>query len=729
MVSRIRSYIVAAVLLPAVPAAHVAAQSPSSWATVVRTAHGDAGPAADDTVAVPCLSADSARGAVRYTIVTAATRPSGCLLVWHGARDTVRAFFAYNDRGRGPRVDARYTLGTSGAPTALAIAGVNYYKAPVDEVFSLAERPIGRWARWRTGTQRDSAAVRAGASPYYVTTNGPTLEDALLAGAALHAGAAGVALLPSGRAFAERVRDTVVTDSAGQRARVTLVAVRGVAFTPNPVWLDSSGALFATGSTWQMTVRAGYEGAVVALDGAQRAWSAARERAIASRLAHRPVGGGALVVHHARLFDPTTLASRDGMTVVVRGERIVRVAPDGSAPVPNGATVVDAGGRTLLPGLWDMHVHTDGDNGIFHLAAGVTTVRDMGSGWTLPETGRRWARGEALGPRLLMSGFIDGPGPFTGPTGVVAGTLPEALAAVDRYADSGYVQIKLYSSFDTALVAPVVARAHARGLRVSGHVPNGMTAERFVRAGVDEVQHANFLLINFFSDSVGDSRTPARFTVPARLGALVDVHADSVRRFIDFLRQRGTVSDPTLNAFEEMLVDRPGVLPEAWAPVIDRLPPQMQRYLRSGDGGLPVPESPAGMDARYRASFANMQAFVRAMFEAGVPIVAGTDAIPGWSLHRELELYVQAGIPAPAVLRIATLGAAQVMHQDADLGTVAEGKLADFVLVDGDPAARISDIRRTWLVVKGGIVYRPDELYAELGVQPARAPRLAAHTR
>jgi imidazolonepropionase-like amidohydrolase len=412
------------------------------------------------------------------------------------------------------------------------------------------------------------------------------------------------------------------------------------------------------------------------------------------------------------------------MTIVVRGERIERVVPDASLPasaLPAGATVVDARGRTLLPGLWDMHVHTDAGSGIFYLAAGITSVRDMGNDWTLPETARRWARGDALGPRLLMSGFMDGPGPFTGPTGTVVGNLAEGLAAIDRYADSGYVQIKLYSSIDTALVAPFVARAHARGLRVSGHVPNGMTAERFVRAGADEVQHANFLMLNFLADSAGDTRTPARFTVPARLAALVDLRADSVRRFVELLRSRGTTIDPTLNVWEEMFTARPGVLAPAWAPVVDRMPPQVQRSLRAGGGGLPVPESASGMDARFRASYDSMAALVRMMHDAGVPVVAGTDAAPGWSLHRELELDVRAGIPAPEVLRIATLGAARVMRRDAELGSVEAGKLADFVLVDGDPVARISDVRRTWMVVKGGVVYRPDELYAELGVRPARA--------
>jgi imidazolonepropionase-like amidohydrolase len=685
---------------------------------------------APDSAAAPCLPPDSARGAVRYTVVTAAARPSGCLLVWRESPNAARAFFTFNDRGRGPRTTARWALDADGRPRSLDVAGADYLRAPVDEHFALGAAPPGRRARWRSTTERDSAAVpAAGAAPFYLSMGAPPLEDGLLAAAALRAGTAGVALLPTGRAYAERVRDTVLTDSAGRAARATLVAVRGVAFAPSPVWLDSAGALFASGSAWSMTVRAGYEGAVGALDRAQRAWSAARDGALARRLARRPAGG-VLVVRGARLFDAEAMAMRERVTVVVRGDRVARVAPDsavGPGDVPAGATVVDAGGRALLPGLWDMHVHADAGSGIFFLAAGVTTVRDLGNDWTLPETGRRWARGDALGPRLLMSGFLDGPGPYTGPTGAVAATLPEALAAVDRYADSGYVQVKLYSSLDTAFVRPVAERAHARGLRVSGHVPQGMTAERFVRAGADEVQHANFLLLNFLGDSAGDTRTPARFTAPARLGALVDVRADSVRRFVALLRERGAVSDPTLNVFEEMFTGRPGVLAPAWAPVLDRMPPQVQRGLRAGGGGLPVPASPAGMDARYRASFATMQALVKALYDAGVRVVAGTDAAPGWSLHRELELYAEAGIPAPAVLRLATLGAAEVMRRERDLGSVAEGKLADFVLVDGDPATRVSDLRRTWLVVKGGVAYRPDELYAELGVAPRAAG--AAATR
>jgi imidazolonepropionase-like amidohydrolase len=125
------------------------------------------------------------------------------------------------------------------------------------------------------------------------------------------------------------------------------------------------------------------------------------------------------------------------------------------------------------------------------------------------------------------------------------------------------------------------------------------------------------------------------------------------------------------------------------------------------------------MDQRFRDSYRACLALVRRLYQEGIPIVAGTDSHPGFNLHRELELYVEAGIPAPEVLRIATLGAARVMKRDGDLGAVAPGKLADLLLVKGDPTKNIRDIRRATVVVKDGVIFKPAELYREIGVKPA----------
>jgi hypothetical protein len=239
-----------------------------------------------------------------------------------------------------------------------------------------------------------------------------------------------------------------------------------------------------------------------------------------------------------------------------------------------------------------------------------------------------------------------------------------------------------------------------------------MSAEQAVREGFDEIQHVNFLMLNFLDPKI-DTRTPARFVEVAKHGTEIDLQSDRVKRFIALLKERGTVSDPTLATFEGMFKTEAGEIDPSLAAVADRLPPQVQRGLYGG--GL---NPPAGEIQRYRDSYRAMQNMVKALYDAGITIVAGTDAQAGFTLHRELELYVDTGIPAPEALRIATLGAAKVMKRDQELGSVAPGKLADMILVDGDPATRIADIRRVVLTVKDGVTYDTAALWREVGVRP-----------
>ena len=213
-----------------------------------------------------------------------------------------------------------------------------------------------------------------------------------------------------------------------------------------------------------------------------------------------------------------------------------------------------------------------------------------------------------------------------------------------------------------------------------------------------------------------------RFPIPAlRLvlprwlngGAALDLDSEAVQSFFRLLVEKGVVVDPTVAIFEGMFTGRPGELDPGAKKIADRLPPQVRRSFLTG--GLPVPE---GMDQLYRNSYRAMLEMVRRVYEAGIPIVAGTDALAGFSLHRELELYVEAGIPAAEVLRITTLQAAIIANRADQLGSIEPGKLADLILVDGDPTTEISDIRNVVLTVKDGVLYRPEELYPLIGVKP-----------
>jgi len=480
------------------------------------------------------------------------------------------------------------------------------------------------------------------------------------------------------------------------------------------VWLDEERRFFASVSSWLSVIEAGFEPAVGELLAAQDRATAARQRRWAETLTQRPQGP--LVFRNVRVFDSVSMVTRPDMTVIVEGERITAVGPAGEIAIPGAATatVIDGAGKTLLPGLWDMHVHLGDDDGMLNIAAGVTSVRDLANDTdTVLAYQRNQKAGHIIFPRIVLAGFMDGPGPYAGPTRVLVDSEAEARAAIDRYAELGFEQIKVYSSIRPELVPAIAAHAHARGLRVSGHVPAFMRASQAVAAGFDELQHINFLVLEFMFDQVQDTRTPVRFTAVAEHAADLDLDGPEVQAFIALLAERDVVVDPTISIFEGMFLGRPGQMSPGYEAVGPRLPLQVQRvFLR---GGLPVTAETA---PRYQASFDVLLRYIGMLHRAGVRLVAGTDSLAGFTLHRELENYVRAGIPAPEVLRIATLGSAQVMRRDGELGVIAPGKLADLVLVEGDPAARISDIRNVELTVQGGRVYHADALHRALGIAP-----------
>jgi imidazolonepropionase-like amidohydrolase len=409
---------------------------------------------------------------------------------------------------------------------------------------------------------------------------------------------------------------------------------------------------------------------------------------------------------------------RAGTTVVVDGDRITAVGGDQAVKVPGGADVIDASGQTLIPGLWDMHQHLSDVDGVLDIAAGVTAVRDLGNErGALRRLVDGYATGTLVGPRVVRAGLVDGPGPYAIPGAVIVATPEEARRAVDDYAADGYEAIKIYGSMSPALVPVIAERAHAKGLRVGGHVPAHMIAADAVRDGYDEINHVPFLIMNFFGP-MESANIPASTTAFAQHAALVDPRSDGVKQFIALLKAHRTVLDPTLYVFERSLLWRAGVFGPGYETVGERLPLQARRGLLKG--GVPIPP---GMAAQYQSAVPASARLIKAMHDAGVPVVAGSDfGIYGFALHRELELHVAAGISAPEVLQLATLGAARVVGQERELGSIAPGKLADLVLIDGDPTTRIADVRHPRLVVTRGRFYEPSKLTAALGILP-QSPR------
>jgi hypothetical protein len=632
----------------------------------------------------------------RYTMMLGANRAGTQITRVDGQRLTVE--FEFNDRGRGPKTTSEIHINDRFIPTFEKTTGVDYFKGPVDEAFT-ADATTARWHNKAEDGQ--SAATTA----FYLSMYGPPEETGLLAKALLASPNHRLPLLPAGEASIDKATELTVNGK-----RIIDYAISGLGFTPFDVWLDADGTFVGYVSSWSTLVRDGYESGTQSMLDAQKAAADRRAAEITKRLTHKPAAGS-IVIRNANLFDSVNGVIVPSTTVVIQGDRITAVGP--SAAAPEGATVIDAAGKTLMPGLWDMHVHLSPDDGLLDIAAGVTTVRDMANDIDfLMEEKKRFNDGTKIGPRIIASGFMDGPGPYAGPTKILVSTEGEVRTAIDRYKKLGYEQIKVYSSIRPELVPFITRYAHENGLRVSGHIPALMFADQAVRQGYNEIQHMNFLFLNFMRD-VTETRTPARFTSVAERGADLDLQSADVRSFIELLKSKSIVSDPTLSVFEAMFTDRPGTMSSVFAEVGDRFPPQVRRGFLTG--GLPVPE---GKDARYRAAFQRMLQFTKLLYDSGVQIVAGTDGMAGYQLPRELELYVEAGIPAPKVLQIATIGAARVMKHDSEIGSIEPGKLADVILIDGNPAANIHDLRKVTMVIRGGVMFDPKEIERVIGVTP-----------
>ena len=607
---------------------------------------------------------------------------------------------AFNDRGRGPDTTAVYRLDEAGLPINLLVEGVDYMKAPVNERF---ERVDGV-ASW-TSDVDSGETDREG---FYISLDLTAEVMAMLARAALEKEGQSLQLLPTG-AVRAAVVDTLRLDDG--RA-VNLVEINGLHFEPDPIWLYENGDLFASVSSWTSVIEAENESLIATLIARQDARRMTRLTDMAERLRRPPVES--LLIDNARIWDVRSGTVSKANAVLVEGDRIAALlGPD--APRPDVATVIDARGRTLLPGLWDMHTHLDFMSGPLNIAAGVTTVRDLANDHeTLLRIVAAFDDASVIGPHSYRAGIIDGTGPYAGPTKARVETEADAIRWVDFYADHGSDQVKIYSSVPVALVPGMTARAKERGLRVSGHIPAGMWAEDAVRSGYDEIQHITLVFLNFYKD-VTETRNPDRFIKVAERGADLDLEGEDFQAFVGLLQERDTVVDPTVAIFFDLFTQEPGQPAPSSAAIHERLPAQVARG--SLKGGLPIPD---GEKARYAASAQRLLDVVAALHRAGVPIVAGTDAIPGFALHAEMEFYVRAGISPADVLRIATRDAAAVMGAAGEAGEIAPGLRADLILVDGRPDERMSDIRQVSWVMKSGGVYDPAKIYDEIGVSPGR---------
>lgn len=614
--------------------------------------------------------------------------------------------YLVDNNGRGPRHREEIEIGAGEIPVAYSVQGRSLMGGPVAETY--------RWqngqASWRS--QADEGSAAAAQPRLYIVNDHSPYALGLYARALLADADHQIDVLPAGRLRIERVR--ALTIGEGPRAiPVTVYRIDGIDLAPDYVVLDRDNRLFAAGGA----IRKGWEAQAPVISRLTAEIGAEQARTLQQRLAHR--FSGPVRIRNVRIFNPRTGQLSPISTVVVMRDRIARISPGREeGPAPGGQAVIEGEGGVLVSGLHDMHSHNNLRSGLFYLAAGVTSVRDQGNmNSALLRLMEQLDSGVVAGPRIVRNGFVEGRSPFSARNGFVVDSEAAALDAVRWYADRDYWQIKIYNSMNPAWVPAIAREARRLGLGVTGHIPAFTTPDAMIRAGYDEIAHINQLMLGWLIREGEDTRSPLRLTAMARAADL-DLNSGPVRATIDLMRERNIAQDTTAVILERLMLSRAGTVADGDAPYLDHMPIGYQRYRRRTFVPLETPEA----DQAYRQGFERLVQVLRLLHDNGIRLLPGTDDGTGFTVHRELELYVRAGISPAETLRIATLGMEEYIGRAHELGSIERGKLADFFLIAGDPTRDISAIRRPRMVMRGGVVYFPNEIYTALGIRPFTDP-------
>lgn len=423
----------------------------------------------------------------------------------------------------------------------------------------------------------------------------------------------------------------------------------------------------------------------------------------------------ALVIERCAVFDPVSEKLLPERTILIRGERIVAVAgPEEKLEVPDGAVRIDGAGKFALPGLIDAHVHVvhildysrmTGDEVLpLYLAAGVTSIRSTGDEVVAGTLVARIAQSRPQSsPRVFTcSPLLDADPPIHRDIGKAVSKPDQVPAVLDEMLRWNVATVKIYAGTGREVGKAIIDEGHKRGLFITAHLGR-YSAQDAVADGVDCLEHI-WSVFNYVIP-------PEVAGQPGHRGR-VDFDHPRCQELIAELIRHKTMVDPTLAVFRNMIL-LPDV-PDVAGHPDNALAPQRLRdfwpvYLkRTG-----CPQGGALEDRK--REFAKFQELTGRLYRAGIPILAGTDApepqvTPGFSLHQELEMLVESGLPPAAALKAATLNNATALRQQEQIGTIAPGKLADIVLVTANPLEDIRNTRKIELVVRGGIVCRPGEL-------------------
>lgn len=619
--------------------------------------------------------------------------------------DTINIDYDYKNNGRGPTMKETIVLNAEGYPISWEVTGNTTFGNAVDEKFSLE----GNEASWTDATGSGNASVDA--AQLYVNQFGSPYSAVLAARLLMNAPENTLPVLPAGNLTLTKMEDLSVPNTSGEgELALTTYALSGAEMNPSYFIMDDSDRFFAYISPRYIVVRDGYEAEEKDLRQLAENYSAERYEKLQKEYANNY--DKKVRIKNVKVFDPKNLSLTEAVSVVVEGEKITAIeAADASG---ENEVVIEGNGGTLIPGLYEMHAHT-GDNGaLLNILAGVTSFRDMGNNnEVLSKLIEKIENGVLAGPRVTKLGFIEGKSEYNANNGILVASEEEALAAVDKYDSLGFYGVKLYNSMNGDWAPAIVKKAHDQGLFVAGHVPAFSNANAMLRAGFDEMTHINQTMLGWVLEPEEDTRTLLRLTAMKRFPEL-DLNSDKVQETMDLFVANKTAMDPTLAIHERLMLSRNGEVTLGALDYVDNMPPNEQRSLKVALAQIADDEE----DKAYREAYDKIVETLKMMKDKGILIVPGTDLGGAFNLHRELELYTeQLGYTPAEVLKLASYDMAEYLGHDS-LGSIEEGKLADFFLVPGNPVEDIKAIKTIAMVSRGGTFYYPSDVYPAFGITP-----------
>ena len=597
--------------------------------------------------------------------------------------------FKFTDRGSPVPLKARMTTTTASEPISLWIKGSTSRFSTINDSIVIGNQMVSI----KVDSISHTEALKPLAFPIGGYSPG-TVQMLLLKYWKAHKQPKNIPMLPKGNVVITRDGSDTL-NFMNDQLMLERYVISGLIWGNEILWTDRSGNLIclitndAEGDKLEMMSTA-YEQLLPELINraatyGMKLFTGSMKMDIAKNKTIAIVGGNMVDVVGVTTLKNTVIILEDG--------KIKSVGFVGTEKIPAGATVIHAEGKFIIPGLWDMHAHFEqAEWGPAYLAAGVTIVRDCGNEFVYINSIKSAIDShKGVGPQILKAGIIDGPGPFG--LGIVRASTPEeAIKAVNMYKNNGFVQIKIYSSVTPRIVKVICDEAHRLGLTVTGHIPQGMTTKAGIDSGMDMINHIPYVA----SMMKRNKDRSADLTDSMSLAAF------------DYLLKHKTVVDPTLGVYEMVFRSTSDNILDM-EPNFYNLPLPLQTLFVT----MGLPDSSAKLR---RPNYLAFLAIVKALYDKGIPIVAGTDmGFPGYSVARELELYVQAGLTTWDALQSATITPAIIMKMDKNYGSVRTGKAADLVILDADPVLNIRNVRKVWKVFKEGQEYDPGVLHRMVG--------------